>query len=294
MYTKPGGSCNVPQNSLQPTSVLYTWTVQRSGKENPKWTADGKPKRSEPAAATDASILLVEAEAFSFEGDSATWWDHQNRHHVRAMLQREMGINVPLEKDLCEPCVYGKAHKLPFGHRKSASKPGELVSADVCEPFSESFGKKRYVAIFKDNFTKYRQCYLLKEKSEVRLVLRDFRQYVKIVGHTVKEFLSDNGSELDNKDIRDMLQAEGITQRLTVPYTPEQNGDSEREFRTCIEMARTFKYSSSEAGFPKALWAELVATATYILNRTGKLSKEGASPYELLCSYSSPEMPNNG
>ncbi|KAF2889082.1 hypothetical protein ILUMI_17091, partial [Ignelater luminosus] len=108
-----------------------------------------------------------------------------------------------------------------------------------------------------------------------------FRQTFASVGHTVKEFLSDNGGELDNKDIRDMLQAEGITQRLAALYIPEQNGGSEREFRTLIKMARTFKYSSSEASFPEALWAELVATVTYMLNRTGKLSKEGISSYEL-------------
>ncbi|KAF2891915.1 hypothetical protein ILUMI_14258 [Ignelater luminosus] len=39
-------------------------------------------------------------------------------------------------------------------------------------------------------------------------------------------------------------------------------------------MARTFKYSSSEASFPEALWAELVA----------KSSKEGVSPHELWTS----------
>ncbi|KAF2902574.1 hypothetical protein ILUMI_03613 [Ignelater luminosus] len=308
----------------------------------PKWTADGKPKRSESAAATDASILLVGAKAFSVEGDSATWWvdngatkhvsnsieyftefykfespcgvtgagkeilpangkailqekrstdgtlykteiqpqkvkvdvnivnissmlqlyhdrwDHQDRRHVRVMLQREMGINVPLVKDLCEPCIYGKAYRLPFGQRTSASKPGKLVSASVCGPFSESFGKKRSKI----------------GSQRLSSICQSSWAYCKRI-------LSDNGGELDNKDIRDMLQAEGITQRLTAPYTSEQNGGSEREFRTCIKMARTFKYLSSEASFPEALWAELVATATYILNKTGKSSKGGVSPYEL-------------
>jgi hypothetical protein len=46
-------------------------------------------------------------------------------------------------------------------------------------------------------------------------------------------------------------------------------------------MARTFKYSNSEVEFPDAIWAELVTSAIYILNRTGKSSKDGVSPYEL-------------
>ncbi|XP_014271044.1 uncharacterized protein [Halyomorpha halys] len=37
-------------------------------------------------------------------------------------------------------------------------------------------------------------------------------------------------------------------------------------------MARTFKYFNEDLTFPDALWAEFVATAIYILNRTGKSS----------------------
>lgn len=208
-------------------------------------------------------------------------WGHQDKRHVRAMLKKEFNINVPLEKTLCEPCIYGKAHRLPFGHRDKAKKPGELVSADICGPFSESFQKKRYLAIFKDSYTKFRCCYLLREKSEVKTVLKTFLQYSKVMGHNIIEFLSDNGGEFNNRDVGHILQENGITQRLTAPYTPQQDGNTEREMRTVVEMARTFKYSNEEACFPDALWAELVAAATYILNRTGKSSLEGISPYEL-------------
>jgi hypothetical protein len=48
-----------------------------------------------------------------------------------------------------------------------------------------------------------------------------------------------------------------------------------------VEMARTYKYSNSEVEFPDAICAELVTSAIYILNRTGKSSKNGVSPYEL-------------
>ena len=86
--------------------------------------------------------------------------------------------------------------------------------------------------------------------------------------------MSDNGGEFDNEEVRDILHSHGITQRLTAPYTPQQNGGSEREIRTIIEMARTLKYSNLEAEFPIAMWAELCSTAVYILNRTGKSSSK--------------------
>lgn len=81
--------------------------------------------------------------------------------------------------------------------------------------------------------------------------------------------------------MRTILHKQGITKRLTAPYTPEQNGGSEREMRTIVEIARTFRYSNSDVNYSAAIWAELVATAIYILNRTGKSSIEGKSPYEL-------------
>ncbi|KAF2902457.1 hypothetical protein ILUMI_03728 [Ignelater luminosus] len=121
--------------------------------------------------------------------DSHDRWGHQDRRHVKAKLQKKMRINVTLEKHLCEPCIYEKAHKLPSGNSEKASKPGELVSDDVCRPFDEFFQKKRYVEIFKDSFTKSRRCYLSKEKSETKLYLRDFLQHAKVMGHTVKEYV---------------------------------------------------------------------------------------------------------
>ena len=40
-------------------------------------------------------------------------------------------------------------------------------------------------------------------------------------------------------------------------------------------------YANKETEFPEEIWGELVNTAVYILNRTGKSKEEGKSPYEL-------------
>ncbi|GFW45990.1 retrovirus-related Pol polyprotein from transposon TNT 1-94 [Trichonephila clavipes] len=208
-------------------------------------------------------------------------WGHQDKRHIRNMLEKELGIHIKLDKELCEPCIYGKAHRLSFGTREKASEPGELISADVCGPFDESFQKKKYLVVFKDSFTKFRYGYLIKEKSEVKKVLEHMLAHTRTLGYSVKEFLCDNDGEFDNKDVHEILHSNGITQRLTAPYTPEQNGASQREMRTTIEMARTLKYSNPEVSFPAAIWAELVNSAIYILNRTGKSSIENTSPYEL-------------
>jgi transposase InsO family protein len=208
-------------------------------------------------------------------------WGHQDKQHVRQMLKSELGIDVKLVRDICEPCVFGKAHRLPFGTRVKTTKPGELFSTDVVGPFCESFSKKRFLVVFKDSYTKFRYGFVMKQKSDVKVVLKQFLAHAKTLGHNIQELLSDNGGEFDCEEVKRILSENGILQRLTAPYTPEQNGGSERENRTIVEMARTFKYSNSEVEFPDAIWAELVTSAIYILNRTGKSSKDGVSPYEL-------------
>lgn len=200
-------------------------------------------------------------------------WGHQDERHVREILKRELGITVKIVRETCEPCIFGKAHRLPFGTRVKATKPGELVLTDVVGPFCKSFGKKRFLVVFKDSYTKFRYGFVIKQKSDVKVVLKQFLAHSKTLSHNIKELLSDNGGEFDCKDVESILAESEIVQRLTAPYTPEQNGGSERENRTIVEMARTLKYSSSKVEFPGAMWTELVTTAVYILNRV--------SPYEL-------------
>ncbi|KPU74550.1 uncharacterized protein Dana_GF27077 [Drosophila ananassae] len=166
-------------------------------------------------------------------------WGHQDKNHIKDMLKREMGIQVKLESSFCEPCTLGKAHRLPFGTRKPATKPGELMSGDVCSPFEDSFQKKRYLVVFKEHFTRFRYGYIVKQKSEVKDVLRHMVSHAKQQGHTIREFLSDNGGEFDCAGVRETLQ---------------------------------------EA---EAIRAELVSTAVYVLNRTGKSSMKGLSLYQL-------------
>ncbi|CAA9995003.1 unnamed protein product [Nesidiocoris tenuis] len=95
----------------------------------------------------------------------------------------------------------------------------------------------------------------------------------------VNELLSDNGGEFDNANVRLILQQNGIRQRLTMPYTPEQNGCCERDHRTVVEAARSLMHAQGD--IPQGLWAEMINTAAYILNRTGPSGIVDKSPFEL-------------
>lgn len=205
---------------------------------------------------------------------------HQNKRHVKDWLSRELGVKVNTDSDVCEGCIFGKAHRQPFGTRTRAEKPGETVAADVCGPFdTPSISGYRYFVLFKDDYSRYRFVFFLKHKSEVVEKLKEMLSLAKTAGHKIKEILCDNGGEFDNAAVRKVLKYRGISQRFTMPYTPEQNGLCERENRTIVEAARAMFHA--HGGFTQGLWAELVNTATYILNRSGTSSEKDKSPYEV-------------
>lgn len=206
---------------------------------------------------------------------------HQNKRHVKRVMQREFAMQFKSEnnKEVCEGCVYGKTHRRTFGTRERTTRLGELIHTDVCGPFVYSISKYRYFVLFKDNFTRFRYVYFLRQKSEVQARLKDFLAEAKTSGHVIQELLSDNGGEFDNEQVRSTLRKFGIKQRLTMPYTPEQNGSAERDNRTIVEMARALMHAHDE--IPKGLWAEVVQASVYILNRTGPTPNDGKSPYEL-------------
>nr|CAN72453.1 hypothetical protein VITISV_008931 [Vitis vinifera] len=61
------------------------------------------------------------------------------------------------------------------------------------------------------------------------------------------------------------------------PYSPQQNGVSERNNRTVMEMARCMLF---EKKLPKLLWAEVVNTSVYLLNRLPTKSFQSKTPIE--------------
>lgn len=88
---------------------------------------------------------------------------------------------------------------------------------------------------------------------------------------------SDNGKEYCNKVLSVFLAASGIKHQTSTPYTPQQNGLAERMNRTLLELAKCMLF---EAILQKSYWAEAVATAAYIINRSPSRVLGVVTPYE--------------
>ena len=112
----------------------------------------------------------------------------------------------------------------------------ELIHTDVCGPMrTPSHGNNRYFILFIDDFSRMTWVYFLKEKLEVFGVFKKFKALAENQsGKRIKVLRSDHGKEYTSREFERFCEDEGIERQLTVAYSPQQNGVSERKNRTIM------------------------------------------------------------
>jgi hypothetical protein len=173
-------------------------------------------------------------------------------------------------------------HKLPFETSKSiTNQVGELIHSDVVGPMqvaSPNANEARYYILLKDDFSRYKTVYFMKQKSEAIDCIKLFTKKIQCeTGKKVKILRSDNGGEFTGNELKSWLSEQGIIQQTSAAHTPEQNGKAERDHRTTVEAARSLIHARN---LSLNLWAEAVNHSVYTLNRTFS-KRRSCTPYEL-------------
>ncbi|MCO5599389.1 hypothetical protein L7F22_053491 [Adiantum nelumboides] len=142
---------------------------------------------------------------------------------------------------------------------------------------NSSLTANAYFVIFVDDFSRYTTVYFLKQKSQVFSCFKDHCSLVlRMHDLPVQVLRSDNGGEYVSRAFQQFCKSEGIQQQFSIPYTPQQNGVSERKIRTLVEVARAMILT---AGLSKSYWEEAIATACYLQNRIPHASDPQRTPY---------------
>ncbi|KAD5508650.1 hypothetical protein E3N88_16353 [Mikania micrantha] len=221
-------------------------------------------------------------------GDEA-WLCHARLGHVSFATLEAIGRNnlvagmpaIKHPKQVCEGCMVAKQTRLPFPQETTwrASKPLELIHADLCGPITPSImGGNKFFFLLVDDYSRYMWVYLLKSKDEAFLNFKKFKATVeKENEHKVGTLRTDRGGEFGSKEFFQFCEDHGIKRQLTAPYTPQQNGVVERRNRTIMEVTRSFLKTME---VPETLWGEAVRHAVYILNRVSTRSVKDQTPYE--------------
>ena len=88
---------------------------------------------------------------------------------------------------------------------------------------------------------------------------------------------TDNSGEFCSAEFDRFCKDHGIERHKTTPYTPQQNGVAERMNRTLMERARSML---SGAGLEQKFWAEALAIACYLINRSPTSALVEKTPME--------------
>jgi hypothetical protein len=215
---------------------------------------------------------------------------HRRLAHPSAKVQKQVlaaaNIDVPEPSDhFCQVCAVTKQHSRPFTGSLDAEVDAVLhtVSADLIGPMRvHSFGGRLYVCTFVDLFSRHAWIYLLRKKSQA---LDAFKAFVAMVknekGKAPTNFASDNGGEFSSQAFRAFCTEQGIKQRFTLPFTPQENGISERFGGVLMRRARSLLVSAGIRD--RRYWAEAVQAACTVGNFLPHraLGDSGLSPYQL-------------
>ena len=130
-----------------------------------------------------------------------------------------------------------------------------------------------------DDYSRKLWVYFLATKDEAFLKFCEWKKLVENqVDKKVRCLRTDNGLEFCNIAFDEFFKQQGIERHMTCAYTPQQNGVEEHMNLTVMEKVRCLL---NESGLEERFWAEVVATAVYIINRTPSSANDYNIPEEV-------------
>ncbi|SGY16147.1 BQ5605_C012g06775 [Microbotryum silenes-dioicae] len=177
----------------------------------------------------------------------------------------------------CNACLASKAHRLPFPPSLfHALEPLALVHSDVLSFPEELFSHKRYLVTFVNDFLRKTWVYPIGHKSEVLQMFKDWLMEIENeTGRKVKTLRSDNGGEYVSTAFNGFCVARGIRRKLTIPYTPEQNGRAEQLNRSIVEGTLALLINS---GLPCTCWDKAAMCYIHTKNLLPHAALKGGVP----------------
>ena len=242
----------------------------------------------------DSHGVLGKSEGFSPDSGSgvvytattsASVWHrrlgHMNPRNME-VLRNKKGNGVEYTGTIsgCDICSVTKSKQQvhPKKSTRKTTRPMQLVYTDLMGPFTPAAkGGYRFVSKFTDDYSRMKEIFLLKNKTEAAESLHQYNMTVAApLGLRIENLRCDKGGEYTGQEFRTLCVEAGINIEYTATNTPQQNGVSERDGQTLAKITRCLM---KDEDFPPFMWGELMYTATYLANRSPHSTLEGATPY---------------
>jgi transposase InsO family protein len=224
--------------------------------------------------------------AASLSSPSLALWHsrlgHASASRIQLLASKGLLGSVSSNSFDCISCQLGKQPALPFNNSDShATASFDLIHSDVWGPSPvASMSGSRYFVIFVDDFSRYTWVFLMKSRSELLDIYRNFAKMVETqFSKPIKAFRSDNALEYTQHNFQSILKHYGTVSHLSCPGTSQQNGRAERKLRHILDTVRALLLSTS---LPTPFWGEATLTAVYTINRLPTPILDNCTPHEML------------
>ena len=211
---------------------------------------------------------------------------HQRLGHINPrsmeLLRRKEGNGVEYTGTVsdCDICALSKSRQQthPKNSMRTTTRPMQLIYTDLIGPFTPPVkGGYRYVSKFTDDYSRMKEVYLLRNKSEAAGSLHQYNMTLDVPLRLRIEIVRcDKGGEYIGKEFKTLCVNAGINVEYITTNTPQQNGVSERDGQTLAQITRCLM---KDGNFPPSSWGELIFTAAYLSNRSPHSALGGATPY---------------
>ena len=151
----------------------------------------------------------------------------------------------------------------------------QRLNLDAIGPIDEDKYGYQYVLTVIDTFSRWVMTYPLRT-LESEEIIRALIQHIGIFGAPV-EWLTDNGSSLKSKKVREIVELLNMTHKLTTAYSHEENAIVERSNHEVIRYLRAMVYDDNTT----ERWSDLLPFAQRICNAE-VVSSIGVSPAQII------------
>ncbi|CAM9968021.1 unnamed protein product, partial [Ectocarpus fasciculatus] len=222
--------------------------------------------------------------AYSATVSANTWHrrlGHLNFRSMELLRKKEAnGVEFSDSMTPCDICAISKSRQLahPKKTTRQTTAPMQLVYTDNMGKITPlAKGGFGYVSKFTDAYSRMKEIYLLKVKSEAVRALHAYNMQVAApLGRRIEIIRCDRGEENIGNEFTTYCMDSGITVEYAATNTPQQNGVSERDGQTLTTITRCLM---KDGAFPPTLWRELMMTAVYLSNRSPHSALGGVTPY---------------
>jgi hypothetical protein len=244
------------------------------------------PNRSNEFAAFAAKSAMSKSDRAAIGAEWHIMLGHvgpETIAHLEKSVDGAKVIDGPpvLTTAACETCALIKAHHVVSrrpGQSESANYPLGRVGFDLIS-MHRAYNGDQWVSHFTCFFTHMDFVWTHLRKNDALSVIKEFVKLALIRYEQTVRFIRIDDEQILGIEYGNFMKMRGISTERTAPYTPAQNGKTERSGGVLTMKSRALRI---QATLSCELWPEFYKAAGYLNNRTSKRSLDWLTPIEIL------------